>query len=87
MHSLYSQNEERVIAWFTSFERETIKSTIIEHLTQNPTDTLEHCKEYSKNDIKKFYGNEIINFYSVNPKNNKPSLVITKGDKEYFKAL
>lgn len=86
-HSLFSHNEDRSIKWFDKFDKQAIKEAIVEHLTTNPTDTLEHCKEFSKSDLRRFVGNEIINFYSVNPKNKKISLVITKGNKEYFKAL
>lgn len=75
------------IAFFDKFDKDAIKAAIITHLQSNPTDTLEHCKEYNKTDIKKYYGNEILNFYEVNPKNNIPSLVILKGDKQYYKAL
>lgn len=86
-HSLFSHNEDMTIKWFDKFDREAIKKAIIEHLTANPTDTLEHCREYNKHEIKRFYGKEIINFYAVNPKNNKVSLIITRGYKDYFKAL
>jgi len=86
-HSLYSQNESINIAYFDKFDKSAIKQAIVNHLTKHPTDTVEHCKEYSKADIKRFYGSEIINLYEVNPKNNKPSLVIYKGTKQYFKTL
>ena len=55
-------------------------------LTENPTDTLEHCKDYSKKDLKKYVGYEIINFYENN-KVGVPSLVFIRGGKEYYKPL
>jgi hypothetical protein len=86
-HSLYSQNQEMPIAFFEGFNKDNIREQIITHLKENPTDTIELCKEFSKKDIRKYYGSEILNFYEVNPKNNIPSLVIMKGDKQYYKAL
>jgi DNA polymerase III delta subunit len=86
-HSLFSQEKDMPIAFFEKFNKQDIKETIIEHLSENPTDTLELCKEYSKRDIKRFYGSEIIAFYEINPKNNKPSLVFKRGSKNCFKSL
>lgn len=86
-HSLYSQNEDMPVKWFDNFDKEVIKSAIIDWLTKNPKDVVEHCKEFSPKDIRVFSGNEILGFYGVNPKNGKPSRIITKGDKDYYKAL
>ena len=68
------------------FNKEEIKTEIKKWLTENPTDTLEHCKEYSKKDLKKYMGYEIINFYENN-KIGVPSLVFIRGEKEYYKPL
>lgn len=86
-HSLYSHNQEVVVVFFTKYDKAQIKAAIIEHLTDNPTDTLEHCKEYSKTDIKRYYGNEIINIYEVNPNNGQPSLCVQRGNKTYYKSI
>ena len=86
-HMLFSQNEDRVIQYFDKFDREDIKKAIVVHLTKNPTDTLEHCKEPNKKDIKRFYGNEILDFYAVNPNNKKVSKIITKGNKTFYLKL
>lgn len=86
-HSLYSQDLSRPVAFFEKFNKEDIKKEIINHLTKYPEDTLEHCKEYSKSDIKKYYGSEIINFYSVNPKSGKVCKVVLKGNKEFYQPL
>jgi len=86
-HSLFSQEQDMPIAWFDKNDKEAIKKVIIEHLTNNPTDTLELCKEYSKNDLKRFVGSEIINFYAINPKNGKVSLIVIRGNNEYFKSI
>jgi hypothetical protein len=85
-HSLFSHDQDMPIAWFDKFDAAAIKEGIIKHLTDNPTDTIEHCKEYSKEDIKKYYGMEIISFYRCN-KGGIPSKVILKGDKEFTKPL
>lgn len=85
-HALFSQETEEPIEWFDKFDRKGIKQAITKHLSQNPTDTIEHCKDYSKSDVKKYYGMEIINFYQCNSK-GQPCLVVTKGDKEYLRKL
>ena len=86
-HLLFSQDNDNVIKWFDKFDKESIKSTIVEHLTQNPNDVLEHCKEYSKSDLRKWAGFEIINFYGVNPETKEISKILTKGNKDYYIKL
>jgi len=86
-HALVSQNSDLFIAWFDTFDAAAIKKAIINHLQKCPCDTIKHVKEYSKEDIKKFYGYQIINFYEVNPKTKLPSLVITKGNKTFYRKL
>ena len=86
-HALVSQNSDLFIEWFDKFDAAAIKKAIIEHLQKCPCDTIEHVKEYSKEDIKKYYGYEIINFYEVNKKYGLPSLVITKGCKTFYRKL
>jgi len=86
-HLLYSQNKEIVIAYFDKFDKEKIKKAIIEHLTQNPEDTIEHCKSYNAKDARKYYGYEILNFYATSPKTKKPAKIVTKGNKEYYQTL
>ena len=86
-HALVSQNSDLFVEWFEVFDSTAIKKAIIKHLEKHPCDTIEHVKEYSKEDIKKYYGYEIINFYEVNPKTKLPSLVITKGCKTFYRKL
>ena len=86
-YSLYSQQKEMAIAFFEKFDKVQIKQAIIKHLNENKADTLELCREYDKKDIKKYYGNEILQFFEVNKKNGKPSLCIQRGGKTYYKAL
>ena len=86
-HLLFSQDRDEIIMSFDSFDKELIKKGIIEYLTENPTDVVEHCREYSQRDLKKDAGYEILNFYTVNPKNNRVSLIITKGNKDFYKQL
>lgn len=82
-HSLFSQNQDIHVKWFDGFNKEAIKAAIIEHLQQFPDDVIEHTKEYDS--LKKNYGMEIINFYKVH--SGKPSLIVLKGNKEYYKPL
>jgi ribosomal protein S15P/S13E len=86
-HYLFSQDEGMMIATFEKFDKELIRKEIVNHLTKNPKDVLEHCKDYPKDNINRFLGYNILSFYQVNPKNNKPSKVYTKGNKEYFLSL
>lgn len=74
------------VAWFDQFNAQAIKQAIVEHLRADPTDTLEHCKEYSKSDARRFYGHEIISFYECNEQ-GEPCKVVTKGSREYLYPL
>jgi hypothetical protein len=85
-HLLFSWNSDTVIQWFDKFNSEDIKTAIVKHLTDNPTDTLEHCKEFSKSELRRWAGYDIMNFYAMNKK-NEPCKIITKGNKEYFHKL
>jgi hypothetical protein len=76
-----------LIATFDKFDREVIKNEIINHLRVCPLDTVEHCKDYTKHELKRFVGYNIINFYRVNPKNKKVSLIVTRGNKEYYRSI
>jgi hypothetical protein len=86
-HLLFSQNKDLVVQWFDKYDRKAILNAIVTHLTTNPTDTLEHCKECSKSDLRRFLGNEILSFYEVNPKNGKISKVITRNNKDVYLSL
>jgi hypothetical protein len=82
-HLLFSQNSETVIEWFEKFDRGAIKASILKHLSHNPTDVLEHCKEFSKSDLKKYAGYDILDFYKLNSK-GEVCKIITRGNKEYL---
>ena len=84
-HALFSHKLDIYIDWFDKFDKEKIKSSIVKHLEEDPKDTIEHCKEYSKKNVNKYYGMQIVNFYCMN--NSKPCLIVTKGGKEYYKPL
>ena len=75
------------IAFFEKFDKVQIKQTIVKRLNENKTDTLELCREYDKKDIKKYYGNVILQFFEVNKKNGKPSICVLRGVKTYYKTL
>jgi len=82
---LFSQEQNQPIKWFSKFDKEEIKREIINHLKNAKTDVLEFCKEYSKTDLKKCVGYNLIAFYQNN--NEVASKVILRGNKEYFKRL
>jgi len=86
-HSIWSQDGDGPIEFFEQFDRERLRERIIAHLGKYPNDTVEHCREYSKEDTKQFLGVEIINFYEINPRNGKPSLAYERNSKQYYKAL
>ncbi len=85
-HAIYSHDSDSFIRFFENFNPEAIKTAIIEHLTENPRDMVEHCKEYSKADTKKYYGMEILNFYKVG-KSGKVCKVVMKGSNELLKPI
>lgn len=86
-YALFSQDLELHVKWYDKFDRKQIKSDITTHLNENPSDTLELCKDPNKSDSKRFYGMEIIGFYATNPKTGNPSKIIMKGAKDYFRDL
>jgi hypothetical protein len=86
-HCLFSQNKDVYIKFFESFDRDIIKKSIIDYLSANPDDTLEHCREYSKKELNRYYGYKVINFYVVNPNNGKPSLFYESGGKKRYRAI
>jgi hypothetical protein len=86
-HYLFSQEQDMLVATFNNFDRTAIKNEIINHLMVCPNDTIEHCRDYSKRDLKRFAGYHILNFYRVNPKNKKASVIVTRNNKEYYRQL
>lgn len=87
IHLTFSQSKEEPIDLFMRFDKEQIKESIVEHLTKYPDDIVEHCRDYSKHDMKKYVGYEIINFYGINPNNGKISKIVTRGYKKYYITL
>lgn len=85
-HSLFSQDLDMPIRFFEKFDAELIREEIKSHLKEYPNDTVEHCKDYSKEDIKKYYGTEILNFYQNNAE-GVPCKVVTRGSKEFLRPL
>ncbi len=76
-HLIYSDIEGAPIQWFDTFDKQAIKDAIIKRLREHPADSLEHCKEYSKVDQRKYAGYEIINFYEMHK--GRPCKVTTTG--------
>ena len=81
----YLFGDEGLIDAFEQYDRDKIKAAIIKHLHEHPEDLVEHCKDYE--DHRKYLGYETINVYQINPLNERASLIITKGDKEFFKSI
>lgn len=81
---LQSQNTNEIIKRFDLFDKEAIRTAIIDHLKKNSTDTVEYYKE-SKD--KRFVGNDLLDFYEVNPKSKEVSKCILKGAKTYFRSI
>jgi hypothetical protein len=86
-HYLFSQELDIMICAFDKFNKDAIKEAIIGHLQQNPNDTVEHCKDFNASDIRKYYGQEILNLYEVNKRNGKVSKVITKANKTAYSSI
>lgn len=65
--------------------------TVFEYEIFNKEKMIEDIKSYisnNKKDVLEFYINDdLVDFYGINPKNDKVSLIITKGNKEYYKPL
>jgi hypothetical protein len=87
-HYLYSTELNKNIIEIEGFQSELLLKTIIEHLKQNTTDCLEHHKEYSKEEKKKFFGkSKIVDYYEVNPKTGEPSKCIIHNYKTSYVPL
>lgn len=85
-YMIHSQNQDMCVKYFDKFDKEQIKASLLEILKSDNRDTLELCKEPNKKDLRKFYGNEILDFYKLN-KSGELCKVITKGNKEYLKKV
>lgn len=86
-HYLFSMDSETMIASFDRFNKEAIKKAIIGHLKQNPNDCVEHCKDFSSSDIRKYYGYDILDCYEVNKANSKISKVVTKDNRTLYVSI
>ena len=84
MHYISSDDTCDVIERFETFDSVKIKDSILNHLKENPSDTV---TLYKVNTNKKYYGDDVIDFFSVNPKSGKPCKIVLKGNKEFFKEL
>jgi hypothetical protein len=76
--------DEKVFQTNPPINKDEVKEEIITHLANNPEDTLEWCVI---NKDPKYVGDDILGFYEINKKSGKPSKVITKGNKEFYKPL
>ena len=83
----YIKDDENLNVEFETFDATKMTELIINHLKANPDAMITHEKEYNAENKKKYYGNEIIDFYESNPKTGEPSKVIIKGNKTYYKTV
>jgi hypothetical protein len=84
MYYLESEISEKRIVEFPEFSRIAIQKAIIYYLQNNPTDTVYYYKVSHDDEL---VGDDLIAFYAINPKNGKPSKLIFKGDKTFYKTL
>jgi hypothetical protein len=84
MYYLESELTERRIVEFPVFIREAIRQAIIQHLQSHPTDTVHY---YKVSDDDEFVGDDLIDFYAINPRNGKTSKLVFKGEKIFYKSL
>lgn len=77
---------DNTIATFNTYDSEAIKAGIVAHLTAHPQGCVTHEKTQTD---KKYAGNEMLNYYEINPKNSKPSKVCYSGGGKItgYKAL
>lgn len=84
MYYLESENSGNRIVDFSVFNRIAITKAIVYYLDNNPTDTVYYYKVSTDTD---FVGDDLIDFYAINPANGKPSKLIFKGNKTFYKTL
>lgn len=79
----YLDGEKGNFATFETFDKDKIKEAIIKRLTEVPDDLVIHYKDCE--DKKQVA--DLVDMYEVNPKNGKPSLIIQKGNRSFYKPL
>jgi hypothetical protein len=84
MYYIESEISEKRIVEFPEFNRLAILKAIVYYLQNNPTDTI-HYYKVSNDDM--YVGDDLIDFFAINPKNGKPSKLIFKGNKTFYKTL
>ena len=72
-----------------NFQIEGIKYSLIQKQSKKPNFEGGYYTKSIKgtHQWKKYWGNEVINAYEVNPKSGKPSLCICKGNKTFYKPI
>lgn len=83
----YLDGEKGTFKTFDYFDRELIRSAILEHLKSNPDSIVEFSRGYDDEKDNKKYFPKVIDIYEVNPRSGKPSLIIQKGNKTFYKSL
>ena len=85
-HYLYDE-DDNIIEEYDFYDKNKIKEDIIKYLNENPEGSVSHQKQLSEEDSKKYAGNDVLNFYEVNPKTGDVSLVVSKGSREFYKSI
>lgn len=75
-YKLFSQDQDKYILEYIIADTNHFKKVIIEHLTNNPKDVIEY-----------HIGDEIRDFFEINPKNGNPSKCVLVGANTYYKTL
>lgn len=84
MYYLESEISGKRIVEFPIFNRIAIQKSIVYYLDNNPTDTVYYYKVSTDTD---YVGDNLIDFYAINPVNGKPSKLIFKGKRTLYKSL
>lgn len=83
----YFLYEDNLIQTFEEYNKDVILKAIFDYLTANKDAIITLEKELSKEQKKKYYGNDILGTYENNPKSGKPSRIVSIGHRQYYKEL
>lgn len=83
----YLSGDSGIFLELPEYNEQLIRSAIVEQLNKNPSDLIEHLRDFSAQDQKKYYGKQCVNVYECNPKTGHPSLIVTKGNRVFYRPL
>jgi hypothetical protein len=74
-----------VFKTFDEYNPDEIKAAIVTHLRENPEDVVEHAKEFTPYQKRKYVGvGETLDYYEVNPINKRVSKIVTRGNRTLY---